>query len=696
MKRPVLIATIGFIIGIIGELYFSKGTIPIFLCMFFLLLLLMNKNVYRYVKVCVSINAIILLLLSFFIALIYTKIESNRYNSIVSCDYKNLIGVIQSEKVEKKYTYCYRVLIKEINESNDISFMLYIKKKNGTKEFEYGDVISIDGKLELPETQRNYGGYDQSNYYKSQKLYGNINAEKVKIIKEGSNSLFKLITQIRKRIKENFNNYFSKNNSSVLIAMLLGDKSDIDDETIELFKDSSLIHILCVSGAHITLLISFIFVITSKLGRNIKYILSLIVLALFMCIIGFSASAARACLMGCMLIISKLVFRKNDTFNSISISLLIILIFNPFSVFDIGLMLTYSGTLGIVLFAKVLDKMFNNSSKIKSYIVRTLIVSVSAQIGLLPIIAFNFYSIYPFFFLSSLIATPIFSFIVILGFLFLIFSFMLPAFCNLIKILLMIFTILLTSIAKTVSLLPFAKIYIIRPSILIIVIYYMILCFIRYLISLYEKDKIKRLFERKLKRKINKLKSKITFKSTITVLIILFIISQIINYIPSSFNIFFIDVGQGDCTLVQTPNHKTIMIDSGGSENLEEYDVGKQVLLPYLLARKIKKIDYIMISHFHADHCNGFIAILNDLKVGTMLIAKQETYTKETQAILNLAKEKNVKIHYVKEDEKIRIDNNTFLEILYIGKDKENLNNSSIIAKATYNNFAAIFTGDSA
>ena len=73
---------------------------------------------------------------------------------------------------------------------------------------------------------------------------------------------------------------------------------------------------------------------------------------------------------------------------------------------------------------------------------------------------------------------------------------------------------------------------------------------------------------------------------------------------PTSLHIYFVDVGQGDCTLIQTVNHKTIMIDSGGSENLEEYDVGKSVLVPYLLARGITKLDYIMISHFHADHCN--------------------------------------------------------------------------------------------
>ena len=65
--------------------------------------------------------------------------------------------------------------------------------------------------------------------------------------------------------------------------------------------------------------------------------------------------------------------------------------------------------------------------------------------------------------------------------------------------------------------------------------------------------------------------------------------------------IFFIDVGQGDCTLIVTPNNKKILIDGGGSEN-SEFDVGESILKPYLLDRKIMKLDYIIISHFDTDH----------------------------------------------------------------------------------------------
>lgn len=66
--------------------------------------------------------------------------------------------------------------------------------------------------------------------------------------------------------------------------------------------------------------------------------------------------------------------------------------------------------------------------------------------------------------------------------------------------------------------------------------------------------------------------------------------------------IYFVDVGQGDCTLIRTPSNKTLLVDGGGSEN-GNFNVGEKILLPYLLDRKITNIDYMMISHFDTDHC---------------------------------------------------------------------------------------------
>ena len=97
-----------------------------------------------------------------------------------------------------------------------------------------------------------------------------------------------------------------------------------------------------------------------------------------------------------------------------------------------------------------------------------------------------------------------------------------------------------------------------------------------------------------LKYKLNPYRKQIKF-----FIIIIFIFCLIISKIPKKLKIYFIDVGQGDSTMIVTPNKKTIIVDGGGNE---KYDIGKNIIYPYLLNRKIWKIDYLIISHFDTDH----------------------------------------------------------------------------------------------
>ena len=149
-----------------------------------------------------------------------------------------------------------------------------------------------------------------------------------------------------------------------------------------------------------------------------------------------------------------------------------------------------------------------------------------------------------------------------------------------------------------------------------------------------------------------------------------------------------IDVGQGDSCLIITPNNKKVLIDGGEGE--------PEVLLSYLLDRKIKTLDYIMISHFDSDHCNGLIEVIKNLKVKNILISKQAYFCDEYKNIANIINSKKIKATFVKQGDRLKIDKNVKLEILYPAKELEHddLNNNSIVAKLTYNSFSILFTGD--
>lgn len=142
---------------------------------------------------------------------------------------------------------------------------------------------------------------------------------------------------------------------------------------------------------------------------------------------------------------------------------------------------------------------------------------------------------------------------------------------------------------------------------------------------------------------------------------------------------------------------KNIIIDGG---NNKDYDYGENVVLPYLLDRKITKIDFLMVSHFDSDHCGGLFAVVQNLKVKNIIIGKQERSYENCAKFLELARTKKVNVIVAQKGDVIKIDKYSYFQILWpegteLFNDSNNgINNNSITAKLIYGNFDMLFTGD--
>lgn len=156
-------------------------------------------------------------------------------------------------------------------------------------------------------------------------------------------------------------------------------------------------------------------------------------------------------------------------------------------------------------------------------------------------------------------------------------------------------------------------------------------------------------------------------------------------------------MGQGDCTLIVTEKNKKILVDGGGSDN-KNYDIGKNITLPYLLDRRISNLDYILISHFDSDHVQGLYAVLENIKVKNVIISKQKENSENYEKFLKIAQVRGVNIIVVKAGDRISLDRNLYIDILWPLLNEqitENpLNNNSIVAKLVYKDFSMLFTGD--
>ena len=692
VKRPIVIASIGYMLGIILGLYFEKSIALIFLGILIIAFLInfLNKNVKRYLKVIFSKKMIFILFVFIIIGAIYSFKLDSRYNKIYGID-KNIeiTGVIEAVE-NKNYSNKYILKVKSIDKKQyaNLKLILYVKKNQDI--LEYGDYIKFIAKYSKPEDSRNYKGFSYRDYLKQNNIYGTVNAvNTIQILEKNETSFIERnINALRNKIIKDINNNLPEDEASVFLGILLGEKSQISDEINTYFKNGNMAHILAISGAHVSYIVVILNLFFGKMQKRFSKICIIIILIFFMMLTNFSPSVVRACLMTISVCFSKLVHRKSDIYNNLSLSALIILFFNPYKLFNIGFELTFLGTLGIVLISPRLFKKENNhikqnilKNKLKKVIKDSIVISISVQILIAPIIILNFNAISYNFLISGIISTPIFALIMIIGIFFLILSPVRIILYPIIRILVGF----LICISKALSNLPFSSITIPTPNLIFIITYYIIL----FLIFIFQNKLFHRIFK-------NREKIKRTMKKIIIVIIIISLIFQLFNNFSYKYlQIYFIDVGQGDSSLIITPKHKTILIDGGGSSD-KDYDIGKNILVPYLLDRGVWTIDYLMVSHFDNDHCGGLMYLLKTLKIKNILISKQAKVSEEYTKFLEIANEKHITIKVVQKGDVITIEKDLRIYVLYPSYNLEfdDLNNNSLVVKLVYKNFSMLFTGD--
>lgn len=703
MKRPILIATLGYILGIIWGLYLNIVPFIVISGIIYIIQLIIKHKFIKIIKTFINKNVIIFFCIFFLIGNVYIKcLEKDYSNFYKSLNKVKSIGTIISKKEEKDYSYTYKICLEKINDKKVKNKKFYISiKKKSKNNIEYGDKIYFEGEYIKPEVQRNYKGFDYSMYLKSEGIYGTIKVDSNVTILKSNNLNFVSICSntLRDKIIENTNKLFPENTKGVFLGILLGYDKYIPDEVKENFSDSSLSHLLAVSGAHvsyvvlgITILLKFI-----SIPKNFKKTLACIFLILYLYIINFTPSVTRAVIMSIIAIMQVVLHRKQDIATTISFSSLLILMSNPYKLLNIGFLLSFAGTIGIIIFIEKFENLKKENIKIK--ILNTLkslcFVTISAQILIFPITVYYFNTISLTFIISNLIAGIIIGPITIIGLIIIVLSFINLSFTSILVKFYNIFLLILLKSTQIIANIPISKIYVKTPNIISIIIYYLVISII--VITFIIKKSKRYYLNKTLDKMVLKLKNEIK-KNVMKILIIVLLFSVIFfifTKIPKNLKVNFIDVGQGDCSLIITPMNKKILIDSGGSEN---YDVGKNILFPYLLDKGVTQIDYIMISHFDTDHCKGFEYVMNNLKVKNAIISKQAEDSENYKEFLKIAKKRKINLIVVDIGDKISIEKDIYFYLLW--PDSKNfisenaLNNNSIVCKLIYKNFSILFTGD--
>lgn len=620
-------------------------------------------------------------------------------------------------------------------------FYLYVNTK---KEFDYGDIVEVKGIFSKVNKATNEYCFDYREFLKQKKIDGNIMTSKVNLLRK--NSMLCKISNAKIKLNNYIDENYSDTASGFLKTLLLGETNEIEKEIKEDFTKANISHILAISGMHISIIILVIKNIMQilKFDKRLEKIFLNLLIICYIFFIDYPISAIRVAITQVILLITFFTNRKSNFYNTISITLFIILLLNPYNIESTAMQLSFGGICGIYLFYKFIKKMFFykfciqkktvkeiskentkenrnirkniknicqiliKNNKLKQIIIDSLCLNISVQIFIFPIVwyKFNFISITSFI-PSILISLFIFP-ILILGYLSF-FEILIQKFIS-IGIISKINNFIILKMLNLVSILskiPLLSIYLKRPNKIFIVSYYVVLILC---IKIIQKDKLAELLhiwriksgKVPIKQYIKvKFKKNNDFKRIVLIVIlnIVIIFQSFVqdNFLKNGVEIYFLDVGQGDSTIIRTAKNKTIVIDGGEGEK-SGFDYGKNVLFPFLINKGVRKIDFLIFSHFDSDHCGGLIYLLENIKVEKILIGKQFEKNENLEYIVNLANKKHVKIIELQAGNKINIEKESSLEILWPSeaeKISENaINNNSLVCKFVCKNFSMLLTGD--
>jgi len=348
---------------------------------------------------------------------------------------KNNINIIifKVREVLKPSHYHDKYIVDILKIEDDFAsgkLLLNIEKDSIKQVLKIDEEFQIKTALSNINTPLNPYQFNYKKYLAKQYIYHQVYVHKASLFKLDSNTktVFGLAENLRKSINLNLKKYdFNGNELAIINALLLGQRQDINKEIYDDYTKAGAIHILAVSGLHvgiILLFLSFIFKPIEQLkhGKVVKTILIIMMLWCFSIIAGLSASVTRAVTMFSIIAIGLQFKRATNIFNTVAISMFILLLVKPMFLFDVGFQLSYAAVFAIVSFYPIFYKLLKPKYYILNKFWQVFVVTLSAQFGVVPLSLFYFHQFPGLFFLSNLVIVPLLGFILGLGIIVILFA----------------------------------------------------------------------------------------------------------------------------------------------------------------------------------------------------------------------------------------------------------------------------------
>lgn len=642
-----------------------------------------------------------------------------------------LIGWIAAEPDVREDKIFYLLQVRELvlgaDDNLAVGGTVRLQVKEADRVYAYGDLIQASGLLARPELPGNPGAFNYRTYLGRQGI-------KVVLMAKGAESLEKIgvnvtnpllhaALQSKEKLSAAAGTSLTSEQTAVLNGILFGVQGLIDRQTRLAFTETGIVHILSVSGLHVGMVLGGMFGLLRLLRLPPAWSAPLLtpVLIFYALLTGCTPPVVRATIMALLLLWAHHWGRDHDWPTTMALAALVILLWRPLQIYNPGFQLSFAATWGILY----LIPFFNNlcaarfervlSAAWSRALFLTLAVTLAAQLATIPLVAWYYNLISPVSLPANLVVTPLVGLIMLLGFIAAFLGLLWPPLASLLNVSNGLIIDLFLQIVTFFQELPGAVIYLPTPPEVLAAVWYGVLLTTVWLQS--GSDLAKRTKER--------------LRGWAVVGLALGVVLLLV-FFPwaggRGLTVHFIDVGQGDCILVQAPGGRNMLIDAGGRRNefLTGTGTGDQVVTPYLHRIGVRRLDVVAFSHPHEDHAGGGAAVVKNFPVGVAVTPQIEEVKRQLQAGQDAveasgvaankrnALEEEVPAPYVDLMKKmaaggtpvyfagagdvIRLDRETTVEVLAPGLAEDSsfsgLNDYSLVLKLTYRQSSFLFTGD--
>ncbi|NLZ83824.1 MAG: DNA internalization-related competence protein ComEC/Rec2, partial [Clostridiales bacterium] len=513
----------------------------------------------------------------------------------------------------------------------------------------------------------NPGQFNEKNYYLFENIDYKMKADEIIITDYNYSVIKNILYQFKERLINVYLSILPDKEAGTIIAMILGEKYLLDDDVNDLYKKNGISHILSISGLHVSLIGMFIYKLLKKLNLtfNVVIIISIGFLYSYGILTNFSVSTIRAIIMMALMLVGGIFGKTYDMISSISLSALLILLANPFQLFQAGFLLSYGAVIGIAVLVPAFGKLFPT----KSSTINGFFVSVSAQLMTAPLILNFFYQLPLHSVFINMIIIPLSSGLMLTS--------LIAGLIGLLSPGLGVLTVGGASyilkfyqwVCTWGKDLPANTLTVGIPNKMSIIVYVILILIFIWSINKYCK------------------------KSFILILPIAFLL-LIFPVRYKGLEITMLNVGQGEAIYIRNDTGTTYLID-GGSSDVK--DVGKYRIAPFLISKGIDHIDYAIVTHEDSDHTSGLmeLIIIGDIKVNNLILPQIKEKGERYLLLESLAKDNHIPIKYISQWDYIK-DDKLLLNCLHPPKDYDysDANSYSTVLSLSYGELDMLLTGD--